>query len=107
MNFITKSFFKLILRPKELFKLSIMCWYVLGKTSGEDELTLEEVHEILNREWSVESLKALEIRVVQLLESSLYSVSYADCLEFIFYDNCLWHPKFYPLISLAQSVLLR
>jgi hypothetical protein len=84
-----------------------MCWYILGKVTGADELTLNEVHEILNQEWSLESLQSLEVGTVRLLESSLYSVSYADCLEFIFYDNCLWHPKFYPIISLAQSVLLR
>lgn len=84
-----------------------MCWYLLAKTTGQDELTLEDVHQILNENRGLKHLEDLEIRLVQLLESNLFGVSYIDCLEFIFFDNCLWHRQFYPLISLSQSVLLR
>ena len=81
--------------------------HIYGKISNKDEITLEEVHQILDETYSIEDLMNCEIQIVKQLDCNIFCLSYIDCLEFIFYDNGLWHKSFYPLISLSQSVLLR
>lgn len=85
----------------------MICWHIQSKLENREIISLEDVQMILQNKFSLQQLNKIEIIVMKNLDGDLYSMSYLDCLEFIYFDNCLWHPDFNVLLSLGKSVLLR
>lgn len=46
-----------------------------------------------------------ELMAVHSLDGDFFALTYLDCLEYVFYENCLWHRSFKFLINVGKSLL--
>ena len=48
-----------------------------------------------------------EVILVKYLDGDFFSLTHLDCLEHIFFENCLWHREFKFLINVGKSILAK
>ena len=85
--------------------------FILSKTYPNNviQITHKHIKSLLFKEKDITSsqIDKLEIEVVQHLNGNLYQLTYLDCLEYVFFDNCLWHKNFKFLINIGKSILIK
>ena len=54
-----------------------------------------------------DEIDKMEVKIMKYIDSNVFSITYLECLEFVFFDNCLWHRKFKVLIDMGKSILIK
>ena len=83
-----------------------------SKTTPPEEETepmqYDDIRALLNdQEITDDQIDATEVKIMKYFDSKVFPVTYLDCLEFVFFDNCLWHRKFKALVNIGKSILIK
>jgi hypothetical protein len=85
-----------------------LAFIITSKRNDLTPFTLDQIRHILGEQHLTndEYLK-YQIKVMGLIEGKTFALTYLDCLEFVFFENCLWHKNFFLLVSLGKSILMK
>lgn len=93
----------------ELYYIGMYLLFIIHKIfSPTFQFSIDQIKEILARpNISNQEILLNEMNVLDNLGGNLYSLTHIDCLEFVFFDNCLWHRNFKLLINFGKSILIK
>lgn len=84
-----------------------ICWIIYSKINKKQVIDVRDFQSLLKKEWTIDRLLQLEVQIAQILDFEFYSLTYSDCLDFLFFQNNLWKEEYKTLIKISKMILLR